>query len=391
MGRESVAPRGQVYNIRALLEGRLILTKILSEEIYDCLACRACESVCPSGVRVGAIIEEARGLITDSKTESSWIRLVKRFFLAGVLAHPSRLRWAMELLWLYKASGFRSLARAVLGLLPGSLAKREALLPTIPPKKERKPLPEVLPAKGEKRKRVGLFTGCIASHLFAGVNWATARVLQQNGYEVVVPRDQRCCGALHLHNGLPGVARELARSNMMAFRNAGAEVVIVNAAGCGAALAEYGEVLGGESNGVQFAQQVKDISVWLVEEGFESPTRSLKVRVAYDAPCHLFHAQRVIDEPRELLQSIPGLELVAFQDSERCCGSAGIYNITHHRESMRVLEGKMSHIRSVDPDIIATGNPGCLIQLRHGAEQAGLKAEVTHPVALLDRAYSGNQ
>jgi glycolate oxidase iron-sulfur subunit len=165
--------------------------------------------------------------------------------------------------------------------------------------------------------------------------------------------------------------------------------VIVNAAGCGAALAEYGELLGGESDAVHFAEQVKDISVWLVEEGFEPPTRSLNARVAYDAPCHLFHAQRVDDEPRELIQRIPGLELVPYRDPERCCGSAGIYNITHYRESMKMLEEKMSHIRSVDPDIIATGNPGCLIQLRRGAELAGSKAEVTHPVVLLDRAYSG--
>jgi glycolate oxidase iron-sulfur subunit len=227
--------------------------------------------------------------------------------------------------------------------------------------------------------------------MFADVNRATARVLQLNGYEVVVPRDQRCCGALHLHNGLPDVAQELARSNISAFRSIGAEAVIINAAGCGAALAEYGELLGGELQAVHFAEQVKDISVWLVEEGFEPPTQSLEARVAYDAPCHLYHAQRVVDEPVELLQSIPGLELVPYRDPERCCGSAGIYNITHHRESMKLLEEKMSHIRRVDPDIIATGNPGCLIQLRRGTEQAGLKAEVTHPVVLLDRAYSGNQ
>jgi glycolate oxidase iron-sulfur subunit len=389
LGRESVTPRGQVHNIRALLEGRLTLTKTLGEEIYDCLACRACETVCPSGVRVGAIVEEARSLVTESGTESAWIRFVKRFFLTGVLAHPNRLHWAIELLWLYEATGLRFLARVILGLLPGSLAEREALLPALPSKKERKRLPEILPAKGEKRGRIGLFTGCIASHMFADVNRATARVLQRSGYEVVVPRDQRCCGALHLHNGLPDVARELARSNISAFRGVGAEAVIVNAAGCGAALTEYGELLGGESDAAHFAEQVKDISVWLVEKGFEPPTRRLDARVAYDAPCHLFHAQRVVDEPQELLQSIPGLELVPFRDPERCCGSAGIYNITHYRESMKMLEEKMSHIRSIDPDIIATGNPGCLIQLRRGAEQTGLEAEVTHPVVLLDRAYSG--
>jgi glycolate oxidase iron-sulfur subunit len=339
---------------------------------------------------VGAIIEEARSLVTESGTESAWVRFVKRLFLTGVLAHPNRLRWTMELLWLYEACGLRSLVRAVLGLLPGSLAEREALLPGVPPRKERKTLPKVLPAEGEKRGRIGLFTGCIASHVFADVNRATARVLQRSGYEVVVPRDQRCCGALHLHNGLPDVARELARANISAFRRVGAEAVIVNAAGCGAALTEYGELLGGESQAVHFAEDVKDVAMWLVEKGFEPPTGSVNARVAYDAPCHLFHAQRVVNEPLALLQSIPGLDLVPYRDPERCCGSAGIYNITHYRESMKMLEEKMSRIQSVDPDIIASGNPGCLIQLRYGARQTGLKAEVTHPIVLLDRAYSGD-
>ncbi|MFQ5792719.1 MAG: (Fe-S)-binding protein, partial [Acidobacteriota bacterium] len=312
LGRESVAPRGQVYNIRAVLEGRLSLTKTLAKDIYDCLACRACESVCPAGVPVGSIMEDVRGLITRARSESRLSRSVKRFMLGGILCHPGRLSLVMELLRFYEWSGLRKVLRAVgvLSFLPGRLSEKETLLPSVPPRAERRPMPPVLPAEGKLRKRVALFTGCVASHLFPDVNRATARVLQRNGYEVAVPRRQTCCGALHLHNGLPEVARELAGRNVDAFLSVAADAVVVNAAGCGAALAEYGELLGPSESAARFAAQVVDISALLVREGYESPSGRLDALVAYDAPCHLYHGQGVREEPEQLLASIPGVRLV---------------------------------------------------------------------------------
>ena len=388
LGRESVAPRGQVYNIRAVLEGRLDITPTLTEDIYDCLACRACESVCPAGVPVGSIMEDVRGLITEQKTEGRLKRVLKNLMLGRVLAHPVRLKRLVGLLHLYEATGLRRLVQGLLRWLPGDLADRESLLPWVPPLEERGDLPELLHAEGTRRKRVGLFTGCIASHFFGDVNRATARVLQRNGFEVVVPEAQRCCGALHLHNGLPDVARELARANVQAFGDAGVDAIVVNAAGCGAALSEYADLLSDDAKSSEFTSRVVDVSVFLVREGFDPPEGRVEARVAYDAPCHLFHAQRVHAEPGDLLTNIPGVSLLNFPDAERCCGSAGIYNLTHYDVSMNTLEEKVGHLKEIDPDIIVSGNPGCLMQLSHGVRRAGLHAEVTHPVVLLDRAYS---
>ena len=384
--RESIAPRGQVYNIRAVLEGRLELTPGLAAEIYVCLACRGCESVCPSGVPVGSIVEQARGLITEKKSEGKAERLLKRVLLSGVLAHPRRLSMLMALLRVYERSGLRSLVRVLLARVAPALAERERLMPEVGRKPE--PLPEIASPTSEKRSRVALFTGCIASHCFSDVNEATVRVLQRNGFEVVVPKDQVCCGALHQHNGLPDTGRSLARRNVDVFERAEVNHVVVNAAGCGAALSEYGEILEDDARAHAFASRVVDISALLVREGFEPPKSALSpIRVAYDAPCHLFHAQKVKDEPREILRSIRGIELVEHRESERCCGSAGIYNVTHYAMSMEVLEGKMREIAKVRPDVIATGNPGCHIQLSEGVRRFGLRAQVVHPVVLLDRAY----
>ena len=383
--RESLAPRGQVHNVRAVLEGRLPLTDGLADEIYGCLACRGCESVCPAGVPVGAIMEEARGLITEQAKESVWLRWSKRILLSGVLAHPRRLALVMKLARFGEALGLRRIASA----LSRSLAERAALLPPIP---KRTALPERLTPEGESRGRVALFAGCIASHLFPDVNDATARVLLRNGYEVVVPREQVCCGALHLHNGLPETGRRLGRRNIEAFEDV--DAIVVNAAGCGAALMEYGELLEGDERAAEFASRVVDISAFLVREGFEVPRSAASTRsrrVAYDAPCHLFHAQGVKNEPRELLSKIPGVELVDYRDSERCCGSAGIYNVTHYDMSMEVLERKMRDIVPARPDVIATGNPGCHLQLSEGVRRALLKTEVVHPVVLLDRAYQAEK
>ncbi|MGH9333772.1 MAG: (Fe-S)-binding protein, partial [Vicinamibacteria bacterium] len=292
----------------------------------------------------------------------------------------------MALLSVYERIGLRSLVRRVLERFSPALADRERLMPPLAPK--RGTLASLVPATGEKRGRVALFTGCIATYLFPDVNEATVRVLQRNGFEVVIPPGQVCCGALHFHNGLPDAGRRLALQHVQVFEEEPVDWIVVNAAGCGAALTEYGELLEGDARAREVARRVVDISALLVREGFEAPKVAIApIRVAYDAPCHLFHGQKVRTEPRLLLQSIPGVELVEHAESERCCGSAGIYNVTHYEMSMQVLESKMRELMKVRPELIATGNPGCHIQLSEGARRNGLSAEVIHPIVLLDRAY----
>jgi glycolate oxidase iron-sulfur subunit len=393
-----------VYNVRAVLEGRLELTPALGEEVYDCLACRGCESVCPAGVPVGNIVEEFRGLLGEERKESGLGRALKRLMLSGVVASPPRLSFVLSLLRFGERTGLRSLLRHLLrGLAPGLYA-RESLLPALS-SGDAPRLPRELPAIGTRRGRVALFRGCIASELFADVNVATARVLARNGFDVVVPADQACCGALHLHNGLPDTARALARRNVRAFHEEGLDAIIVNAAGCGAALGEYHELLANDDSDAHehehervaaFARRVVDVSAFLAREGFAAPKASpFRVqdehRVAYDPPCHLFHAQGVRDEPRTILESIPGVRLIEHRDAERCCGSAGIYNVTHYEMSMQVLEEKMDALADARPETIVTGNPGCHLQLQAGAKRRGLNAEIVHPVVLLDRAYTAEE
>jgi glycolate oxidase iron-sulfur subunit len=277
------------------------------------------------------------------------------------------------------------LDRLLLPLLPAALREAHALVPPVPARGERRPLPEHTPADGERRGRVGLFAGCVMAELFAGVNEATRRVLARNGFEVVVPRAQGCCGALHVHGGDEAFARELVRRNARAFAAAGVERIVVNSAGCGAALREAGRLLPGE--GDELAAKICDVSELLDAVGLRPPRGRVEARVCYDDPCHLLHAQRVGDAPRRLLGAIPGLRLVAHEDPGSCCGAAGIYNLTHREMSRAVLRRKIAALAAADPDLIATGNPGCLMQLRAGAREAGLRARVVHPVELLDAAY----
>ena len=235
---------------------------------------------------------------------------------------------------------------------------------------------------------MALFLGCVAPHLRPETARSAVEALSRNGWEVVIPEEQGCCGALHLHAGLPDIARRLARQNLRAFQ--GEAPVITTAAGCGAALHEYGELRPDEGAAGDLAGRIRDVSSFLVANGFETPTVGPtpgRTRTVYDAPCHLFHAQRVKEEPVEILRRLPGVELVAVRDPERCCGSAGIYNVTRHETSMAVLDRKMAHIAPAAPDLIATGNIGCQLQLAEGARRAGLRAEVAHPVELLAAAY----
>ncbi len=381
-GREVSSPRGRIYLMRGVAEGRIPLAETVVDEAYLCLGCRACETACPSGVAFGAMVELARAEVEDSGLRRGPGRRLERIALRGLVPHRRRLRVAITLLGLAQRLG---LDRLALPMLPAALREAHGLLPRVPPLRERRALPERVAAEGEPRGRVGFLAGCVMAELFADVNAATVRVLARNGFEVVVPRAQTCCGALHAHAGDEQTAHALARSNARAFAEAGVERVVVNSAGCGAALRDAGRWIPGEGDAL--AASVCDVSELLDAAGLRPPPGRIDARICYDDPCHLVHGQRVSDAPRRLLASIPGLVLVPHEDPGSCCGAAGTYNLTHAEMSRAVLQRKIESLAKVDPDLIATGNPGCLMQLRAGARAAGLRAQVVHPVELLDRAY----
>ncbi|NQZ98724.1 MAG: 4Fe-4S dicluster domain-containing protein [Myxococcales bacterium] len=378
-GRENSSPRGRIYLMRGVAEGRIPLSDTVVDEAFLCLGCRACETACPSGVQFGAMLEETRAEVENRGARRGAPVRLERIGLR-VVANARVLHAAFSLLGL--AQRFR-LDRAVLPLLPRSLRAAHAMLPSVPPAADRAPLPEFTPAVGEVRGRVGFLSGCVMSELFGTVNRATLRVLAHNGFEVVVPREQGCCGALHAHGGDATRAQQLLRHNMRAF--AGVDTIVVNSAGCGASMRGAQDWLPGE--GAAYASKVRDVSEFLDAAGLRAPAGRIDARVCYDDPCHLVHGQQVAAAPRRLLEAIDGLELVAHRDAASCCGAAGIYNLTHPDMSAAVLDRKLDALAEADPDVIATGNPGCLMQIRGGVAKRGLRALVVHPVELLDEAY----
>jgi glycolate oxidase iron-sulfur subunit len=391
-GLEPASPRGRIHLMKMVARGRLQPDEI-DEQLDFCLGCRACETACPAGVKFGRLLEAGREQTRQGK-RSPWPRRLAEWLLyTGLLPHPKRLDLAVDLMWLYQASGLQGLLRRsqLLGLLSKDLPERESLLPRLPAPRVRQALREVTAAEGKERRHVGFLAGCIMRSVFAPINRATVHVLAKNGCRVITPRAQTCCGALHAHHGDLTLARHLARQNIEAFEARGVEAVIANSAGCGAMLKEYGHLLEEDpvyaERAVAFSRKVRDISEFLAGLELNRPMGRLPLRVAYDDPCHLLHGQGISREPRALLQQIAGLELVPFPEADWCCGSAGVYNLTHPEMSRQLLDRKMRHLAAVDPDVIATGNPGCLLQLTWGVKRAGLRAEVVHPIELLDRAY----
>jgi len=389
---EHQSPRGRVHLIKAAGEGRIALDEGLYDPVFQCLDCRACETACPSGVQVGSLIEAARGQLYQAMPPRGWKGMVGRLFLRHIFPHPKRLHFLGKLLRFYQRSGLQAAARklGLLSLLPGHLRGMEAALPEIPESPSRKRLPKVSPARGERKYRVALLTGCVMDVVYGGVNEATVRVLTRNGCEVVIPEGQRCCGALQVHAGDRETAKKLARQNIDAFLEAGVDRVIVNAAGCGSAMQEYGELLAGDpeyrEKAARFAAMVQDVSAFLDEIGYEPPSGRVEGTVTYHEACHLAHGQRVRQQPRKLLKSVPGLALVEMPDAARCCGSAGVYNLTHPDMAGRLLEKKVDDIPE-GVDYVAMGNPGCMLQIAMGIRKRGGRERVVHTVELLDEAY----
>jgi glycolate oxidase iron-sulfur subunit len=385
------SPRGRIYQIKAVYEGRIDRDDPhFSEHMYACLDCRACQTVCPAGVQYGTLVEGARGVtLPESRVE----RTVGRFIMRQVFTR----RWALDLfgyaMRLYQKSGAQGLARrsGLLRALPGRLDELEGLLGGAQGGVGKSSVPGVTPASGERRYRVGFIEGCVMSQLQGETNQATVRVLARNGCEVYNPPRQACCGALQVHSGDRETARALARRNIEAFEQLQLDAVIINAAGCGSTLKEYGHLLEVDPAWVEraraFASRVKDVSEFLCSIELNREMGQVRKRVTYQDPCHLVHGQGIKTQPRELLRAIPGLELVELEDSDVCCGSAGIYNLTHYDLSMQILEPKLEHLAETGAEVVVAPNPGCAMQLAAGCRRRGLNVEVAHVVDLLDQAY----
>jgi glycolate oxidase iron-sulfur subunit len=395
LGTEMDSPRGRIFMIKSLAEGRMALTDSVVTHLSLCLDCRACETVCPAGVPYGRLIEAAKAEIEHARPGGAGRRLFRALNFSLLLGRPAMLSAAAAALRLYQVSGLQRLARAtgLTSALPGTLPAWERLLPSIPPRSERRRLPARVAAEGERRGRVALLEGCIQSVVFGAHNRATARVLARNGWEVVVPKGQGCCGALNAHGGDHAGALELARRTIDAFEGSGAEAIVVNTSGCGAHMKAYGALLADDpryrERAERFARSVRDVSEFLAGAPLRGPLSALTMTVAYHDPCHVVHGQKIRSEPRRLLAQIPELKLVDLVESDWCCGSAGIYNLTQPEMAERLLERKVNHILATGADAIVTANPGCILQIEQGLRARGSALKVLHIVEILDRAYGG--
>jgi glycolate oxidase iron-sulfur subunit len=390
---EMDAPRGRIAMIRAAAEGKIDMEgfrKAFSRHILLCLACRSCETACPSGVKYGEIIETARIVVEQNRRIALGERFLRWLGTKELMLHPQLLKALARLLWIYEKSGFQTIIRSF-NLIPRILKTMEGIIPPID--LNFTALGKVYPAIGKKRGQVMFFTGCIQEAFLAPVNQATRRVLQYNGYDVFVPEGQTCCGAAHLHLGDSNTAKAVARQNIDVFGKQAHkyDAIISNAGGCGASLKEYPHLLWGdpvyEKRASDFSKKVKDVSEFLVEHIARPPQGSLKMRVTYADSCHLRHAQKVSKQPRQLLKTIPGLELVELQMPDRCCGSAGVYNIAQAQTAEAILDDKIADIVASKAEVIATSNTGCYMQLLAGVRRSGGSQKVMHVVEVMEISY----
>lgn len=385
---EADSPRGRIHQMIRVKDAISPVTASFVEHIDKCLDCRACESACPSGVEYGKLVEFARARIERDYQRPFLTRVARHFAYRTLLPHPKRIAFFASLLRLYQRSGLQSLARrsGVLELL--GLQQKEALLPKIDDQFFSSQLGKTFPAKGQRRARVAFFAGCVAQVTFSGLNEATIRVLTANGCEVVVPQQQVCCGALASHAGVRDAARDLARKNLHAFAAEKFDAILTNAAGCGSTLKEYSHLFTSDEpeyrSAKTFEANVRDVTEFLAQLGLVAPLKPNRTRVTYQDSCHLLHGQKVREAPRELLRSIPSLDFVELPYSEICCGSAGVYNITQTEASLELLAEKMRHAASTQAPTIVTANPGCLLQLRAGAQLHHTNQKVLHIIELLD-------
>jgi len=384
--QEMDSPRGRIYLMKLAWEGSAQINAKWVSHFDSCLGCMACMTACPSGVDYGKLIEATRAQIERNFARSSAEKRHRRF-LFETFTCPDRLRRLRTPLLLYQKSGLQALVRGLrlTSLLPKKWRTLEALLPKLTPQEA---VPQVSPAIGAKRRRVGLLLGCVQREFFSQVNAATARVLAAEGCEVVAPQAQPCCGALLVHAGEETAAMELAKKTIDAFEQADVETIVTNAAGCGSNVKEYGHLLRDDpeyaGRAKVFSAKCKDISEVLMELEPRSPRHGLKLRVAFHDSCHLQHAQGVHAQPRSLLSGIPELELAEIPESAICCGSAGIYNLVQPDAANALGDRKAELVSQLNANVVATGNPGCMLQLESALARGHLKIPVLHTIQILD-------
>ena len=387
---EMDSPRGRIYQMAQVASGAAEIGPSYIEHIELCLACRGCETACPSGVEYGRLVEAARAEI-ETKIRRPWReRFIRHMVFRKLLPSRFNLGLAGAVLYLYQASGLKRLVRT-LGFLPRRLGEMESLAPEIETPFFFRYYGQVLAAEHAERYRVAFLGGCIANISFARLNEATVRVLRKNGCEVSIPAAQGCCGALHVHAGLREEARKLARRNIDAILDGNYDAVITNAGGCGSTLKEYGELLEHDpayaEKARRFSALVKDVTEFLASIELNPNLRAAPLVATYQDSCHLAHGQKVRSAPRKLLASVPGLELREMPLSDLCCGSAGIYNVVHTGMAMALLEKKMASVNGTGAEVIVTANPGCMLQLSAGVKKFGRGQRVAHVVEILDDAY----
>lgn len=391
-GLEADSPRGRIRQMALVDEGQLEIGDSFVKHIDQCLDCRACETACPSGVQYGKLVESARAQIEQQYRRPLWSRMARGIVFRHLLPYPARIAMAARLMRFYQRSGLQRFARASGVLRALGLAERERLLPRIDDEFFFAQMGKTFPAIGKRRARVAFFAGCVAQVTFTRLNEATIRVLQANGCEVVVPGGQGCCGALAAHAGVRDVARALARKNLRVFLNEEFDAVVTNAAGCGSTLKEYENLFPADdpahAQAEVFRGKMRDVTEFLADLGMTAPLKPVPLRVTYQDSCHLLHGQRVGAAPRKLILSVPGVELIEMRFADFCCGSAGVYNVTETKTSLELLSEKMQHAAATGAPMIVTANPGCLLQLRAGAQMHGTGQEVIHVVELLDRALA---
>lgn len=392
-GLETESPRGRIALMKAVNEGRIEIGPTVTEHWNLCIQCRACESACPSGVPYGRLIEATMAQVERQRKPSLFARAVSSLLLRGIVPHQGRLALVVNAMRMYKALGIQAAVRktGALRLVSKDLAELEDTAPDIAPGPF-KAKGQVVPAVGERRARVALLSGCVMPLVHGPQMDAVTRVLARNGCEVVVVKGQACCGAIHSHVGDMDMARQLARHNVDAFLGERLDAVVVASAGCGARMKEYGHLL--EDDGAYSERattvggMVRDVHEFLAGLPLVPPEGRLPYRVTYQDSCHLANAQRITEAPRQLLRAIPGLELVEMAASTRCCGAGGTYAITQREFSLRVLKSKMGNVGATGAEVLATANPGCVIQLQQGAAQFGPDVQVRYVTDILDEAYS---
>ncbi len=402
-GLERNSPRGRIALMRAVADGDLATTPAFAEEMSYCLGCLACTSACPAGVDYPTLLETARAHVEASGVAATPSRSFVRWFtMRWLFIHPRLLRFAGRLLWVYQATGLQILFRRLrfTALLPKRLRELEPSTPKIRRHFSDALIPEITPACGEKRHRVALLTGCVQDLVFSDVNHDTAEVLAENGCEVFTPRVQACCGSLHAHNGDQETARLLARRQIDAIDPETVDAIISNAGGCGSHLKHYDRLLADDpvyaGRAKAWSRKVRDISEWLVSIHFRKPTSGMAtttpLTVTYHEACHLCHGQKISSQPREILRSVPDLELRECHDATRCCGSAGIYTITQPDTAAVLQKQKTVDLSATGAVLVATANPGCHLHIENGLRSVG-KSDmvVAHPVSLLARAYDAEK